>query len=191
MAELNRLFFALAPDDAVRKACADAARSINLRAQPGGYLFSPDKYHLTLLFLGDFVSADKQAAAERAAAQLRSAPFALTLDYAGSFRNNSKIPCWLGARELPDALPALHRNLRETMKAAGVAPERMSFTPHLTIIRDAQRSLPDTRIEPIAWDVRDFVLIRSRLDRRPADYEVLGRWPLIEGPAPAAQIPLF
>lgn len=191
MSELNRLFFALWPDDAVRTACAQAARGINLREQPGGYLFSPDKYHVTLLFLGDFVPADKQAAALRAAESLRSAPFDLRLDYAGSFRHNSKIPYWLGAREVPEALPVLHRTLRDTMKAAGVVPERMSFTPHLTILRDAQRPLPDTRIQPIDWPVREFVLIRSRLDRRPADYELLGRWPLLEGPAPAEQMALF
>lgn len=191
MSELNRLFFALWPEDAVRAACAEAARSINLRAQPGGYLLSPDKYHLTLLFLGDFVSAEKQADALRAAEGLRSAPFDLKLDYAGSFRNNSKIPYWLGTRDVPDALPALHRTLRDTMKAGGVTPERMSFTPHLTVLRDAQRPLPDTQIQPIDWPVHEFVLIRSRLDRRPADYEVLGRWPLLEGPAPAEQMALF
>lgn len=187
--QLNRLFFALWPSAAVRTACRDAARQLSIRLQPGGRLSSPELYHLTLLFLGDQVSASREAAALRAAATVLSPPFALTLDQAGSFRNRA-IPWWLGARETPPQLDTLHERLRDAMLRADVAPERMKFVPHLTIVRDASQSLPPTPIAPIAWAVDEFVLIRSRLDLRPAQYEVLGRWPLSHQAPPPAPSPV-
>lgn len=181
MAEPNRLFFALWPDDAVRTACAQAARDLKLRVQPGGYLIRPERYHITLLFLGDFVPAEKEAAARQAASLLRAAPFTLALDRAGSFSRNRQIPWWLGTRETPVGLSALYHDLREALVGAGVQPDRMKFVPHLTVIRDAHRALPDTAIKPVSWGVKEFVLIRSLLQRQPVEYELLGRWPLVEG----------
>lgn len=170
-----------------------AAREIKLRSQPGGTLSTPELLHLTLVFLGDFVDVEQQARACEAAARVRAAPFTLKLDCAGSFRNNKQIPYWLAPREKSAPLELLYRELREKIVAAGVMPDRMKFVPHLTIIRDTQRPLPDTAIKPIVWEVQEFVLLRSLLHQRPVTYEVLGRWPLIEAsPAPQAdQLKLF
>lgn len=176
--EVNRLFFALWPDDVVRTACAEAARRLRLRMQPGGYLSKPERYHLTLLFLGDTVPADREAAARQAAGRVRSAPFTLRLDQAASFPRNRSIPWWLGSREPPPPLEHLHQRLREAMLRAGVTPDRMKFAPHLTVLRDARQPLPPTPIAPIDWAVDSFVLVRSRIDRSPVEYELLGRWPL-------------
>ncbi len=185
--ELNRLFFALWPTDEVRAASAEAARDLKLRMQPGGYLSAAERYHLTLLFLGDMVTAAAETTAMAAAQTVQSAPFDLTLDHAGSFRNNRQIPWWLGAREVPPQLGQLYDQLREALVRAGVTPERLKFSPHLTVLRDAQLPLPITAIRPIPWRVEEFVLIRSRLDLRPLRYELLGRWPLN---APSAPPPL-
>lgn len=192
MREPNRLFFALWPDDAVRVAAHSATKALKLKMQPGGYLSALERYHITLLFLGDFVSAENQASALQAAGGVRGTPFTLTLDQAGSFKN-SKIPWWLGPRQAPDALPRLHRELHEQMMAAQVVPERMKFVPHLTVLRDAGLSLPKTEITPIHWEINEFVLVRSRLDLKPVQYELLGRWPLVEGESlpPKAQMSLF
>lgn len=191
----NRLFFALWPGDAVRASCAQAARDLKIRMQPSGYLSAPDRYHITLLFLGDHVAPLKEAAALQAAASVRAAPFELTLDHAGSFRNNRQIPWWLGAREPPAALQALYEQLRESMVRAGVTPDRMRFVPHLTVLRDPRMTLPVTAIRPVTWQVDEFVLIRSHVDQQPMTYEVLGRWPLdgaqMPAPIPAAQLDLW
>jgi len=192
MLEPNRLFFALWPDDVVRVAAHSAAKALKVKMQPGGYLSALERYHITLLFLGDFVSEGNQAAAMDAAAKLRAAPLTLTLDQAGSFKN-AKIPWWLGPRQVPDALMRLYRGLYDQMVEAHVVPERMKFAPHLTILRDAGLALPKTGIEPIQWEIKDFVLVRSRLDLKPVRYDLLGRWPLVEGsaPPPKAQMSLF
>jgi len=194
--EPNRLFFALWPGEAVRSACHAAAKQLNIRLPSGGYLSAPERYHITLLFLGDRVPKPQEEAALRAAAQVRAAPFTLTLDLASSFKNR-EIPWWLGPRTAPPALQDFYGRLRDTMVQANVSLERMRFVPHLTIARNAKIALPPTPIEPIHWDIGEFALIRSRLDLRPVAYEVLGTWPLRadpgEPPAPSAppQLTLF
>jgi 2'-5' RNA ligase len=175
--EPNRLFFALWPADGVRDTCAQAARQLKARLQPGGYLIRPERFHVTLLFLGDAVPPQQEAAAVQAASLLRLAPFTMQLDQAGSFRNRS-IPWWLAPRMVPAEAQTLHEALREHMRGAGVAYDRMRFAPHLTILRDAQRSLAPTPISPIEWPVAGFVLIRSRLQAQPVEYEIVGRWKL-------------
>lgn len=192
MLEPNRLFFALWPDDAVRVAAHSAAKALKVKMQPGGYLSALERYHITLLFLGDFVSEDNQAAAMDAAGLLRAAPFTLTLEQADSFKN-AKIPWWLGPRQTPEALTRLYRGLHDQMIEAHVVPERMKFMPHLTVLRDAGLALPKTEIAPIPWEIKEFVLVRSRLDLKPVQYDLLGRWPLVEGsaPPPRTQMSLF
>lgn len=189
MLKLNRLFFALWPDEAVRHACEAAARELRVKMQPAGYLSNPERYHMTLLFLGDTVSEEAEQAACQAAGRLKAPPFTLTLDIASSFRNK-QVPWWLGPRETPAALTRFYERLNETMLAARVLPERMKFAPHLTILRDAQQPLPVTAIKPVAWPVQDFVLLRSRLDLKPVRYEIVGRWALdgaAEAPPPPSK----
>lgn len=194
MRELNRLFFALWPDEPTRMAAQDAAKTLKLKMQPGGYLSKPDRYHLTLQFLGDFVPAESEAAAQQAASLIRSAPFTLTLDHAGSFRN-PKIPWWLAPRVSPPGLTRLYQRLHDKLLEVRVLPERMKFVPHLTVLRDAGQVLPQTAIQPIEWQVQEFVLLRSRLDLKPMHYDILGRWPLTGSEdserAHTAQMPLF
>ncbi|HET8883379.1 MAG TPA: RNA 2',3'-cyclic phosphodiesterase [Solimonas sp.] len=175
--QLNRLFFALWPGEAVRKACSDATRELKVKLQPSGYLSAPERYHMTMLFLGDRVSAAHEASAVQAARLVRMAPFTLTLDHAGSFRNTRNVPWWLGPRRTPPQLSLLHDRLRDAMLRTDTPIERMRFSPHLTVLR-ADRPLPPTPIAPVEWPIDEFVLIRSRLDLQPIAYEIVGRWPL-------------
>jgi RNA 2',3'-cyclic 3'-phosphodiesterase len=173
----TRLFFALWPDAGTRKACAEAARLLRLRMQPRGTPSNEARYHLTLLFLGDYVPRIAESAALQAAGLVRVRPFTLRLDHAGSFRN-TQVPWWLGLCEPPPALQHLHDRLHETMLRAKVPVQPMRFSPHLTVHRNAGLPLPPTLIAPIEWPVRDFALIRSHLQPGPAHYELLGSWPL-------------
>lgn len=189
MLQLNRLFFALWPGEQVRAASREAARQLMVRLQPGGRLSAAERYHLTLLFLGDEVTPVQEAAALAAAAMVVAPPFDLRLDQAGSFRGRDT-PWWLGSRDAPPELEALYKRLREAMQRAGLALPRQSLTPHLTIARHATQGLPPTPITAIDWHVGEFVLIRSRLDLSPVQYELLGRWPLrAEAPPAVPPVP--
>ena len=50
----HRLFFALWPDPALRKRIATTVAGLERDNAPGGRRLNPDRYHLTLQFLGDF-----------------------------------------------------------------------------------------------------------------------------------------
>ncbi len=192
-AESNRLFFALWPTEAVRAQTQRAAADLKIRMQPTGRPVPIERYHVTLLFLGDQVAPEQQAAALRAADQLRAAPFKWTLEQANSFQTPNGYPWWLGPRETPPALRALYDTLRKAVAQSGVEIPRSRLTPHLTIRYEPRLALPPTAIQPIAWNVDEFVLIRSPLDGRSAEYELLGRWPLNAAPEPepAAQLKLW
>ncbi|MGH8456740.1 MAG: RNA 2',3'-cyclic phosphodiesterase [Stenotrophobium sp.] len=177
MPEPNRLFFALWPDDASRAACEAAARDLRLRMQPGGYLIRPARYHMTLLFLGDEVPPAMEARALQVAHRMSLPPFMLTLNQAMSFRNK-EIPWVLMPHETPPGLSGLYDALRTALRAPGVVPDRKSFSPHLTVLRNAGQMLPLTQIGPVNWAVQEFVLIRSVLHRQLVEYQVIGRWPL-------------
>src|SRR3546814_16380923 len=88
--QLNRLFFALWPSASVRRACHDAARELKVKLQPAGYASVPDRYHITMLFLGDQVSSAHEASALQAARLVRMAPFTLSLDQRSEERREGK-----------------------------------------------------------------------------------------------------
>lgn len=174
---LNRLFFALWPGAAVREVIAQAARDLRVRMPSGGRAVDPERFHLTLAFLGNAVSASQQAALLAAAGGLRVPRFDLRLDTAGSFRKPQG-PWWLGCSRPPEMLRTLHDRLRDLALACGISADRGRFVPHVTIARQAQASLPPTRVQPIDWTACEFMLVRSLLDAQAPAYEILGRWPL-------------
>ena len=145
--------------------------------QAGGRLGAPARYHVTLLFLGDAVTTQAEAAAMQAASLLRSPPFTLRLEQGGSFRSR-QIPWWLGPRDTPAELFNLHAQLRDALRNAGVSYDRTHLAPHLTVLRDARKPLPLTPIEPIRWNVTEFALVRSLLDAQSPQYHVVSHWPL-------------
>ncbi len=175
--EPNRLFFALWPDDATRTALADAARKLQARLQPGGRIERAERLHATLLFLGDAVPGSEETAAMQIASLLKADPFTVTIDRAGTFSRRSKL-WWLGSSQASRDAIALHDALRARLRVAGVSYDLKTFTPHVTILRDAGKPLAPTPIEPIRWPVTDFVLVRSQLAPQPAEYRVIGRWKL-------------
>ena len=181
--DTHRLFFALWPDDAVRRAIADTAEALRREQAPRGRWSNPDRYHMTLQFMGDHrpFPEDMVRRAMDAAARLAVPAFALRLDRAGSFRKRSA-PWWLGCSARPGGLQRLWDDLSALLQEARVPYQSdRPLVPHVTILRAAHASLPNTPIPPVHWQVRDVVLVDSVQGPR-SEYRVLGRWPL-EAPA--------
>lgn len=172
----HRLFFALWPGDDVRDALARAARGVDLFRDTGRRV-APDKYHLTLHFVGNWSSRPDGIVdrARTAAASIAARGFHLVVDHAGAFRG-ARVG-WL-APSGNSGLDALWAQLRRALDDAGVprqAHER--FSPHITVLRDLRTPVPETGIAPISWPVDDFVLVHSH----DGGYEVIDRWPLARG----------
>ncbi|GAB3750717.1 RNA 2',3'-cyclic phosphodiesterase [Lysobacter olei] len=179
-AQAHRLFFALMPDDATREHLHEAAQQLKATQPTRGRWVNPRRYHLTLQFLGEFdgLPTAVVAQARAAAARVRAAPFTLSLDHAGSFRNRA-IPWWLGPGVDSPGLGALWHGLGEALAGAGVhVADGKGFRPHVTIVRDARTVLPATVVTPsIEWRVEAFSLMHSAPEVQGA-YTSLGTWPL-------------
>lgn len=170
---VQRLFFALVPPPALRDRIAATAADVERAHPSGGRLLKPERYHLTLRFLGDFdpLPPSLPDAARAAGDAVPPRRFDLRLDHAGSFGRN-------GVRFLggpgSDALQALWRDLGDALARRGVRlPREPSFTPHLTIVRCARAPLGPTPVDPLSWPVDGFALVLSRPGR---PYDILHRW---------------
>ena len=179
----ERWFFALLPDEPLRAAIAAQAVALRDSHRPAGRALNPERYHLTLRYLGLFSPTPDwlEAAACMAAAQVRVGQFCWALDCAGSFEN-SRV-WWLGTRRRSAALMGLRETLDRALLATGApwSTDRQGFHPHVTVQREVRAPLAES-ITPLPWEVREFVLIRSR---PPRPYEVIARWPCL-GPESTA-----
>ncbi|QWP74853.1 RNA 2',3'-cyclic phosphodiesterase [Lysobacter sp. K5869] len=178
--ELHRLFFALWPDADTRAGIRERAQALEAAQRPGGRMIGAHRYHLTLQFLGDFDPLP-QSLAERAAAAaatVRTAAFDLVLDRAGSFANRD-IPWWLGSAQPDPGLTLLWDRLGVALAKHGVkvVASHRAHAPHVTIVRQAERGLATTPVEPLRWRIDRFVLLHSELGRR-NEYSLLGEWRL-------------
>ncbi|MBM7131777.1 RNA 2',3'-cyclic phosphodiesterase [Dyella mobilis] len=178
-AQTHRLFFALVPDDAVRSDIQRVATWLyEQHPELGARWLKPERFHATLNFLGDFpqLPEDVVEVAKRAAQRVRALPFDWTLDHAASFRGREP-PCVLRSNVVPEPLSALWRDVNAALKETGLHwPLERSFTPHVTLAY-ARQLLPDpVAIAPIAWQIRNFVLIHNVVGR--GSYQMLGDWPL-------------
>jgi 2'-5' RNA ligase len=173
-----RLFFALSPDAGLRQRIADVSLQLEREHAPGGRALKPDRYHLTLQFLGDFQPLRPSVvdAARQAADTIQLPAFELSLDHAGSFPGSNV--WWLGTHGVAPGLQALWDALGVALARAGVqVKSSQRFAPHLTIRRDVRRQVEPLAIGPLSWTVRDFVLFDS-IPGQP--YEALHRRRLLD-----------
>jgi len=174
----HRLFFALWPDEDVRRAIAERAAEVALTGAPGGRPSAPERYHLTLQFLGTFkpLPAALVEGAIAAADSVRAQAFSLVLDRLGAFERNRV--WWLGTDAASPGLRSLFERLGVALAATGLPPaeDATRFVPHVTLGRKLQQRLQPRAIDPLPWPVRDFVLVDSAAGA-PA-YRIVRRWPL-------------
>ena len=169
-----RLFFALWPDKAARRALAQLALEV---ARDGhGRAPRESNLHLTLAFLGDVPARRLDALValgERVSATSR--PFPLALERVGG---TSYRIAWIAPAEIAEPLHGLHSGLAQALAAEDFPRERRMFRPHVTLARDCTRSTHHGRIPPIGWRVERLSLVASTLQSGGSDYREIGTWPL-------------
>jgi 2'-5' RNA ligase len=178
-----RVFFALWPDAAARRALA--AWQAPLRRLCGGRAMRADTLHVTLAFLGD-MAACRLEALKLAAQEVEGEGFGLRLDSARYWGHNHI--AYAAPSAVPETLLLLADELGQRLDRHRFRFDRHAWTPHVTLLRNARwTDAPLPELPPVAWRAREFVLVQSLRDERGARYETLARFPL--GPGGGDMIP--
>jgi len=177
-----RLFVALNLPNKEKGRIFRAARVLRDAELPVRWV-EPDKFHITLKFLGH-VAEDRIEAVEDAVARAAQATGALQLEVAGigafpTIRRPQVI--WVGVEPTP-ALRCLKQDLEWVLSDCGFDRETRAFHPHLTLGRaeaesgaGAFRGLDD-KAAALTYKgelkVRKLDLMRSRLSKAGASYSL-------------------
>lgn len=128
-----RLFFALWPPEDVREGLWRSLAPLR-RARPGVRWVPPERYHVTLRFLGDTSAALLPSLKLAGDALGRHGAFGVHFTGAGVFppRGAPRV-YWVGIT--PEPLTRMRRILDGALAREGIAPERRPFKAHLTVGR--------------------------------------------------------
>lgn len=178
----DHLFFAVMPDAAAARRISALAEDLRREHALRGRALRPERFHVSLRSLG---SVDRSrelprgfvARASKAAADVNVPAFEVVFDRVCSFgRGRGSRPIVLRGGAGLVSVHALQQALEERLRAEGfIANSRSKFTPHLTLLY-GEHDIAPRAVDPIAWTVRELVLIRSSVGR--SEYRFLGRWPL-------------
>lgn len=174
---MHRLFVALRPPEAVRELLLDAMEGADVRWQ------DDDQLHLTLRFVGE---VERPLANDLAAALagLRAPDVELALSGVGRFDHGRRGALWAGIAP-KEPVQQLAAKVERLCQAAGLAPERRAFHPHITLARwSGGKPRLDSWLERHAalrsgpWRARELILFESRLGQAGAHYEPVLTVPL-------------
>lgn len=178
-----RLFIALNLPESEQRRIFEAARALREAEFPVKWL-DPDRFHLTLKFLGE-VRPEKVPVVEKVVKNVASetSPFPLTLGGFGAFPTIRRPRVlWVGAEPTP-ALRCLKQDIEWGLANHGFERETRAFHPHITLGRaDPQKGAGAFRgLDELAADLEYSAeipletvdLMRSQLSRSGAKYTVL------------------
>lgn len=159
-----RLFFALWPDEMTRTRLAALQHGLKGRKTRSGNL------HITLAFLGE--QPESLLPDLQDLLQALSVPdMRLLIDHIIYKKRQRMV--WAGMHQIPEALPALQRDVCAGLEQRGIAFDRRNhFTPHITLARDAA---PTQLIsfEAIAWQACQVSLVQSVIESSGVVYKIL------------------
>lgn len=165
----KRLFFALNPGSAVRKAVAAVQRDCGVE----GRAVPPANFHVTLAFLG-MQEAEVLPRVLEVAAGLEFPRCELVLDQLGRFSRAGVL--WLGASEVPPALASFQHALVGALLDADIGHDRKPWKPHLTLYRKLRTPPPTMRSVAIRWRLEGFSLVESVSVNRGVVYHDIASW---------------
>jgi 2'-5' RNA ligase len=173
-----RVFFAIWPDGKVQKQLSDAVKRLQLEPLCGGRKTKAENIHLTLVFVGE-VNTGKLEALCQIGAGIRDSgarAFDLVVEKIGYWKHNNIV--YAAITSIPRELTDLVAALQDALSAAGFPLEQRTYKPHITLMRNAScQTLPELA-EPIAWRVREWMLVKSEQTSGGSNYVPFGRWSL-------------
>jgi 2'-5' RNA ligase len=175
----QRLFVAVTPSPA---AIADLGAVVDglhvSRANQPGHstrLAARDRWHITVVFLGDVPSVRVAAAADAVrAATTNLGPFELCLAGGGTFGRGSRAILWSGLGGEVDQLRQLSLAVRRELRRARLPFDRKPLRAHLTLSRPGDRVAREQVKADVAtlaghsgpmWSVVDVQLMVSEMEQ--------------------------
>lgn len=170
---MPRLFFALYPDDDIRRQIIPVSRSLPTQY---GRLIAEKNWHITLVFLGQVSLQQQQALISRTDA-IKSGSFSLCIEQSGWWKKPQIL--WLGPTLVPEQLLALVDKLKHIMQDCQLVAEERPYRPHLSLVRKARYAPEPVRFESISWNIKEFSLMESVSTNSGVHYQILKTWPLL------------
>lgn len=162
-----RLFVAVWPPEHV----IEVLRELPRKDQRGVSFVPPERWHVTLRFLGDAVAGEVAAALDGAELPAATARVGPAIDMLS--RHSVIAP----VRGLDDLAAAVTR----ATVGLGEAPPHRGYVGHLTIARVKRgatvRKVVGARCDA-TFDVAEVALVESRLRPSGAEYSTLATWPM-------------
>lgn len=181
---MQRMFVAVETPADVRSHLVERLRP-QQSTLPGWRWSDPERWHLTLAFLGDVDELTLGRLSERLRrAGRRHGGFDVGLGTLGAFSRPARAQVlWLGVSAGREELVRLAASVAAAGRRCGISLEDRSYRPHLTLAR--RRGAVDVRdqvrhgasLRTPTWWVDSFVLVESHLGPRPR-HEVLERFDL-------------
>lgn len=153
--QTKKLFFALWPDDDIRNRLTKVQENANL-GQHGNPTLA-EKFHITLLFLGD-IKSDRVSELESFTRGIRFNPFTIELNQIGFFRQSDI--AWCGTSQFSDELNSLVQTIRTGSPVLPKKAVQKNFVPHVTLARKVRRKITQ-EIDSIYWTVESCCLVCS------------------------------
>ena len=177
----ERLFFGLFPDAQTAVHVGRFGARFICKNHLEGTPLKSERLHVSLHHVGDYkrLRANVIYAARQAGKAVSLHPFEVTFRSIKSFEGAPSIDgrprrrplVLLGER---DALSELHKILGAAMEKNGLRAAG-HFTPHMTLLYGS-KPIPVQTIEPIRFEVKEFVLVHSKLWL--TQYDIVDRWSL-------------
>ncbi len=181
-----RSFIALPSSPGLKRALSDV-QALLKQEQADVKWDSPDKFHITLKFLGDVSAETLSALSDAMAATIPTlSSFRLTYETVGGFPDlvHPRV-LWVGAGR-SETLNILQEEVERICEQFGFVREARSFHPHITLGRvkgsgnlaRLTAKAKSITFEPITTDCSEVLLIKSDLQPAGSVYTTLKSFPL-------------
>ena len=161
-----RLFIAINFSDGMKDALVGIQEKLKENNVRGNYT-KPENLHLTLAFIGEYPDPDYVL---DTLAQVRFKPFVIRTGRLGSFGK-----LWWAGISAPAQLSNCASQIRHYLAEADIPFDRKRFSPHITLIREPDKSaVPETALPEAVMTVNEISLMRSDKGKRGMIYTELG-----------------
>lgn len=175
---MDRLFLAIQLSEAAKRAVADIKSQVQAQMQHSRITWVSDSnFHITLHFLGDVVNEKRNELINRMRRIEFPKSFELKLDRIDAFPNKKRPQTIFVDTTSHPSVHGLHMRTGKLLAELGFDIDERPWHPHITVgrVRIQSEVLQPEKIhiEPAAFDVSSFELMKSTLTPNGSRYEAV------------------